>query len=286
MMSLPKLNLSIDHQDLLCPILHEILTDPVMAADGHTYERESITNWFQRGHKRSPLTGQTLIHTIITDNIFAKRILREAEKASPQLELIRQAEIKTDLEKCINEKEDFISQLIDKVDRIIIDKNASLDVATASLNRHIEYLKNLNVEIEETYLKKLKGLEVENYSLLKQLNSLKLSQFDDKLSIPQIPSLPDLRAIKKNIDFSKAEEIQTLTGHSSYVYSLIKVSENVIASGSDDNTIKLWKEVNGKFQEIQTLTGHSHSVYSLLKVSENVIASGSEDKTIKLWQFE
>ena len=44
-------------QDLRCPITLEVMRDPVMAADGHSYEREAILRWL-RGHRTSPLTGR------------------------------------------------------------------------------------------------------------------------------------------------------------------------------------------------------------------------------------
>eukprot|EP00927_Polykrikos_kofoidii_P080993 TRINITY_DN78056_c0_g1_i1.p1 TRINITY_DN78056_c0_g1~~TRINITY_DN78056_c0_g1_i1.p1 ORF type:complete len:184 (+),score=24.33 TRINITY_DN78056_c0_g1_i1:144-695(+) len=43
----------------LCPITREVLRDPVMAADGHTYDRSAITNWFSL-HRTSPLTNAPL----------------------------------------------------------------------------------------------------------------------------------------------------------------------------------------------------------------------------------
>ena len=41
---------------LSCPITLEIMRDPVMAPDGHTYEREAIEAWLTR-HTTSPCTG-------------------------------------------------------------------------------------------------------------------------------------------------------------------------------------------------------------------------------------
>ncbi|MDB9399672.1 WD40 repeat domain-containing protein, partial [Microcystis aeruginosa CS-567/02-A1] len=58
-----------------------------------------------------------------------------------------------------------------------------------------------------------------------------------------------------------------------------------LASGSDDETIKLWNlQTQG---EIATLTGHSifGSVSSVaFSPDGRTLASGSTDKTIKLWQ--
>ncbi|CAF3083732.1 unnamed protein product, partial [Rotaria sp. Silwood2] len=49
----------VNHEDLLCPITHEIYRDPVKAADGFVYERAAITRWIlQKG--TSPFTRQPL----------------------------------------------------------------------------------------------------------------------------------------------------------------------------------------------------------------------------------
>lgn len=40
--------------DFLCPITLDRMTDPVIAADGHTYERVAIENWISSGQTTSP----------------------------------------------------------------------------------------------------------------------------------------------------------------------------------------------------------------------------------------
>ena len=45
--------------EIVCPITDEIMRDPVMAADGHTYERRAITEWFAH-HDTSPITNLAL----------------------------------------------------------------------------------------------------------------------------------------------------------------------------------------------------------------------------------
>ena len=39
-----------------CPIGHHAMTDPVVASDGHSYERSNLTKWLSR-KQISPLTG-------------------------------------------------------------------------------------------------------------------------------------------------------------------------------------------------------------------------------------
>jgi WD40 repeat protein len=58
-----------------------------------------------------------------------------------------------------------------------------------------------------------------------------------------------------------------------------------LASGSEDNTVKLWSVESQK--EVTRLRGHSHYVYSVAFSSDGkYLASGSYDKTVKLWSIE
>ena len=55
-----------------------------------------------------------------------------------------------------------------------------------------------------------------------------------------------------------------------------------LASGSEDNTIKLWNLET--FAETKTLSDHGGWVYSVsFSPNGKTLASGSSDKTIKLW---
>lgn len=46
-----------------------------MAADGHTYEREAILNWFQTSN-RSPMTNEILANKDLKTNHAVKSILQ------------------------------------------------------------------------------------------------------------------------------------------------------------------------------------------------------------------
>jgi uncharacterized caspase-like protein len=74
------------------------------------------------------------------------------------------------------------------------------------------------------------------------------------------------------------------TGHSDPVYSVaFSADGKTLASGSWDNTIKLWELATGR--ELRTLTGHSSWVRSVaFSADGKTLASGSLDKTIKLWR--
>jgi WD40 repeat protein len=58
----------------------------------------------------------------------------------------------------------------------------------------------------------------------------------------------------------------------------------LLASGSDDQTIKLWEAYYGT--ELRALTGHAGAVLSLsFSPDARVLASGSQDDSIKLWNL-
>ena len=59
---------------LLCPISHEVMTEPVVAGDGHTYERKNIEEWLRRSNAVSPLTNQPM-HRRLTPNHALKSII-------------------------------------------------------------------------------------------------------------------------------------------------------------------------------------------------------------------
>jgi len=75
-------------------------------------------------------------------------------------------------------------------------------------------------------------------------------------------------------------------GHSDSVRSVaISPDGKTLASGSEDNSIKLWDMKTGK--EIRSLTGHSDSVRSVaISADGKTLASGSEDNSIKLWDMK
>ncbi|HEY9726455.1 MAG TPA: AAA-like domain-containing protein [Chroococcales cyanobacterium] len=81
------------------------------------------------------------------------------------------------------------------------------------------------------------------------------------------------------------KEFNRLEGHSEGVIS-VSFSPNgqMIASASNDKTIKLWS-LDGK--ELQTLKGHGSGVISAsFSPDGQMIASASNDKTIKLWSLD
>ncbi|MGE5660494.1 MAG: NB-ARC domain-containing protein [Actinomycetota bacterium] len=96
---------------------------------------------------------------------------------------------------------------------------------------------------------------------------------------------------------SSGECDRTLQGHQSLVWSVAfhpatsclshphKATGSLLASGSVDQTIRLWDIMTGEC--IRVLIGHSSSVWSVaFSPNGKMLASGSQDETIKLWDIE
>ena len=88
-------------------------------------------------------------------------------------------------------------------------------------------------------------------------------------------SKSDAMALDHQIQVGKSK---ILVGHSDTVYSVF-VKDNLIISGSGDNTIKIWDMNTGEC--LKTLKGHTNCVNSVF-VKDNLIISGSFDKTIRI----
>ncbi|XP_067004691.2 WD repeat, SAM and U-box domain-containing protein 1 isoform X2 [Anabrus simplex] len=58
--------------EFLCPITHEVMLDPVICADGFTYERAAINEWFLSGRFTSPMTNAHLSDTKCIPNTALK----------------------------------------------------------------------------------------------------------------------------------------------------------------------------------------------------------------------
>lgn len=76
-----------------------------------------------------------------------------------------------------------------------------------------------------------------------------------------------------------------VVGHSNEIQSIVFSPDGkILASGSADNTIKIWDVKKGK--EIRTITGHSAGVESVaFDPDGKILASGSHDKTTKIWEW-
>ena len=98
--------------------------------------------------------------------------------------------------------------------------------------------------------------------------------------------------------------MHVLRGHKNWVKCICELSNGIILSGSDDYTIKLWKDYYNdstikiwdinSWKCIMTLYGHESNIICLISLNYknddinnskiNYLASCSNDKTIKIWE--
>src|SRR4051812_5878669 len=79
-------------------------------------------------------------------------------------------------------------------------------------------------------------------------------------------------------------EIYSLEGHTNAITSLAVLSNGNLASGSYDNTIKIWNVSNGTFDK--KLTDHKNGlmwITTLVLLSNGDLVSGSLNGGIKIW---
>ena len=61
-------------RSMKCPITHEIIIDPVVAQDTHSYERSAIQKWFDTGNRTSPLTREVITTKLTTNHALKSQI--------------------------------------------------------------------------------------------------------------------------------------------------------------------------------------------------------------------
>ena len=76
-------NITVDINDIYCPISKCIFNDPVIAGDGHTYERTAIEKWIDDGHY-SPITRE-YIEPSYYSNVFMKNAVCQILANNPEL---------------------------------------------------------------------------------------------------------------------------------------------------------------------------------------------------------
>lgn len=78
--------------------------------------------------------------------------------------------------------------------------------------------------------------------------------------------------------------LHILNQHTGAIWSLALVNDTLLASGSTDQTIKLWDLHTGRC--VRTLEGHTGTVRSLLLAANGSLVSGARDGTVRVWDTE
>jgi len=165
-------------KDFLCPITQDIMKDPVVAADGYTYEKRAITKWIKR-KGTSPVTREELSK----DRLFPNRLLKkQIEDFSMRARWVTtKAEVGGHL--CALEASE--------VREYLMKKDAEIEP------ERIEVKRKINEVVD-----KIMSLEVEKEELKERLKELDDEEKESKLSIRKT-----LEGYKKSIEAVNAEQI-------------------------------------------------------------------------------
>ncbi|SPJ72412.1 uncharacterized protein FTOL_02140 [Fusarium torulosum] len=136
------------------------------------------------------------------------------------------------------------------------------------------------VRFVQAYFSVIAGAPLQIYICLMFAPSESVMRRTFEHTIPKwIINLPK---VKENWD----AYLLTLEGHGSLIRSVVfSHDSNRVASGSDDETIRIWNAETGEYERV--LEGHSNEVSSVVFSHDSKrVASGSDDKTIRIWNAE
>ncbi|KAL4498266.1 hypothetical protein ABPG73_006740 [Tetrahymena malaccensis] len=148
-------------------------------------------------------------------------------------------------------------------------------IASLSINKS-EYIVTLsNQQIlkgdVENGFKPLDKSRIQSYYTLSNDNFIVTSLGNQT----DIYNLQDLKIVKRNIDPNCNANISAFSADGKY-----------LATGSEDNTCKIWNVDKG-FELINTIQGHTSRVQSVaFSADGKYLATGSEDKTCKIWNVD
>ena len=84
-----------------------------------------------------------------------------------------------------------------------------------------------------------------------------------------------------NLFSNSLEHMGYFSGNKYWIQCLCAISNKILASGSRDNTIKIWNIEDRSI--MSTLSGHTAAVSALCYVKEGVFVSGSYDHSLIIW---
>lgn len=151
---------------------------------------------------------------------------------------------------------------------------------------------SLYKKINDVKKNKTFNLTSQSHELAKQILNSQLSDPEYNFKVSCVSQSPSSDVIiicghsKKILVFESksSKKLGKLSGHEDFVYSLECLTDEILASGSADCSIKIWnfRSMNLLF----TLSNHSDIVTCLLKLDNSRLASGSKDKSVKIWLWE
>ena len=193
--------------DFICPIIREIMEDPVVTCEGYSYERTAITHWLTI-RRTNPVTNQPLLninlipnHSLrgaITDfkeSIYAKKILEltqqaEQNNSNAQYELGVMYSKYPDIEKSMHwlnkaveqhhaQAQLKINQINERLERERLERQQEFNIIFNNINQTI---RNKHNQIGSSISNYTDVLSSFGYTLLETHNSSTLGDCVNRIS--------------------------------------------------------------------------------------------------------
>ena len=130
--------------------------------------------------------------------------------------------------------------------------------------------------------------EINNDLEGKKSKNDKIADINIKENINDIKNKPEQRSVLRSNNSNIYQSLkgifctQTFTGYNKNVVSLIQLNSGKIASGSYDNTIRLWDFAPSKEEKI---INEKEEVIALLEFEYNKILCGTKNNEVNLWDL-
>ena len=174
-------------KDFCCPITHDVMEDPVVIADGHTFERSAIGEWFRRQDEvaTSPLTNLELPHRLMVPNHALKKAIDAWRSERP--EIARKKISDEDLQLAIRTREEDLAgksagtSVADEVARLS-NENERLRNGNERLRNQVEqdarmFNENQNIKLRRAWCNKYRSRILQYISVV-DCYELSMEQLD------------------------------------------------------------------------------------------------------------
>lgn len=304
----PELSLPLP-VSFLCPITHRLMCDPVATVDGHVYESRAIEEWFRRHHASSPLTNKALpaLHLEAVEPL--RVAIQEFLKGRPDVE--NRPLSQSCIEEAVRLLEEEHQQHKDAQ-----DVQRSRSIAFEGLEKQIARLREavaaypeaaLRAEVSEVAWEleamdmawKLPQGEGERLPCggplaTNAVGSPVWNKIDNSYSSVERTSTTTgcttarTETAEPSTSLSLSSPglprqcLVTLKGHSGWVYCVVTLGTERVASCFENQTVKVWDVASGRW--LKTLKGQGKIVRCVTALGEDRLASGSTDQTAKVWE--